>query len=89
MAMAINTVCEGLDDLALVRMDTTDQRADADDSRVNRGTEDIKKPIEWFLSNEPELKKIISAGSGIVGDKNLSCRNDWQIGIGSFIKMTG
>lgn len=46
MAMAINTVCEGLDDLALVRMDTTDQRADADDSRVKRDTEDIKKPIE-------------------------------------------
>ncbi|GBN63061.1 hypothetical protein AVEN_153471-1 [Araneus ventricosus] len=40
---ATNTVCEGLEDLANVKMDTTDKRVDASDSRVKRDTEDIKK----------------------------------------------
>ncbi|GBM62026.1 hypothetical protein AVEN_220953-1 [Araneus ventricosus] len=40
---ATNTVCEGLEDLANVKMDITDKHVDASDSRVKRDTEDIKK----------------------------------------------
>ncbi|GBN93116.1 hypothetical protein AVEN_72879-1 [Araneus ventricosus] len=50
---ATNIVCEGLEDLANVKMDTTDKHVDASDSRVKRDTEDIKKLLEWFLLHDP------------------------------------
>ncbi|GBM19601.1 hypothetical protein AVEN_107281-1 [Araneus ventricosus] len=70
---AMNTVCEGLEDLANVKMDTTDKHVDASDSRVKRDTEDIKKLLEWFLLHDPfpVVEKIISIASGVVGDENV------------------
>ncbi|GBM17758.1 hypothetical protein AVEN_99641-1 [Araneus ventricosus] len=70
---ATNTVCEGLEDLANVKMDTTDKRVDASDSRAKRDTEDIKKLREWFLLHDPfpVVEKIISIASGVIGDEKL------------------
>ncbi|GBM56514.1 hypothetical protein AVEN_140588-1 [Araneus ventricosus] len=70
---AINTVCERLEDLGNVKMDTTDKHVDASDSRVKRDTEDIKKLLEWFLLHDPfpVVEKIISIASGVVGDERV------------------
>jgi len=44
----MNTVCEGLEDFANAKIDTTDQHVDASDSRIKIDIEDIKKLFEWF-----------------------------------------
>ncbi|GBO00184.1 hypothetical protein AVEN_172956-1 [Araneus ventricosus] len=69
----MNTVYEGLEDVANVKMDTTDKHVDASDSRVKRDTEDIKKLLEWFLLPDPfpVVEKIISIASGVVGDEKI------------------
>lgn len=41
-----NVVCKGLEYLANVKMDTTDQHVDASDSRVKRDIEDIKSLLK-------------------------------------------
>ena len=88
---AMNTVCEGLEDLADVRMDTTDQHVDASDSRVKKDAKDIKKLLEWFSSHDPfpEVKEIISIASGVVGDNKINCHKAREVGIASMSKMTG
>ncbi|GBN61819.1 hypothetical protein AVEN_137512-1 [Araneus ventricosus] len=88
---ATNTVCEGLEDLANVKMDTTDKHVDASDSYVKRDTEDIKKLLEWFLLRcpFPMVEKIISIASGVVGDEKINCRNACKVGITSMTKMFG
>ena len=43
---AMNIVCEGVEDLANVRMDTTDQHVAASDSPVKKDTKDIQKLLE-------------------------------------------
>ncbi|GBN07376.1 hypothetical protein AVEN_182107-1 [Araneus ventricosus] len=70
---ATNTVCEGLEDLANVKMDTTDNHVDASDSRVKRDTEDIKTLLQWFLLHDPfpVVKKIISIASGVFGNEKI------------------
>lgn len=60
----MNTVCEGLEDLANVRMDTTDQHVDASDSRV-KGLEILINL--WSGSYHMILfvvQKIMSTASG-------------------------
>ena len=88
---AMNTVCEGLEDLANVKMDTTDQHVDASDSRVKRDIEDVKKLLEWFLLHDPfpEVKKIMSIASGVVGDEKINCHNAREVGIASMTGMIG
>ncbi|KAL4718517.1 hypothetical protein ACJJTC_010356 [Scirpophaga incertulas] len=87
----MNTVCEGLEDLADVRMDTTDQHVDASDSRVKRDTEDINKLLEWFLLHDPfpVVPRIMSIASGVVGDDKINCHNARAVGLASITKMTG
>lgn len=46
--MHMNTVCERLEDLADVRMDTTDQHVDARDSRVKRDTGASRNFVNGF-----------------------------------------
>ncbi|KAJ8928317.1 hypothetical protein NQ314_019129 [Rhamnusium bicolor] len=86
---AMNTICEGLEDLADVRMDTTDQHAS--DSRVKKYAKDIKKLLEWFSSHDhfPEVKEIISIASGVVGDNKINYHKAREVGIASMSKMTG
>ncbi|GBM38242.1 hypothetical protein AVEN_47338-1 [Araneus ventricosus] len=86
---ATNTACEGLEDLANVKMDTTDKHVDASDSRVKRDTEDIKKLLGWFLLHDPfpVVEKIISIASGVVSDENINCHNAREVGITSMTKM--
>ncbi|GBM52909.1 hypothetical protein AVEN_197215-1 [Araneus ventricosus] len=86
---ATNTVCEGLEDLANVKMNTTDKYVDASDSRVKRDIEDIKKLLEWFLLHDPfpVVEKIISIASGVVGDEKINCHNALKVGIMSMTKM--
>ncbi|GBM19706.1 hypothetical protein AVEN_79781-1 [Araneus ventricosus] len=88
---ATNTVCEGLEDLAKVKMDTTDKHVDESDSRVKRDTEDIKKLLEWFLLHDhfPVVEKIISIVSGVVGEEKINCHNARKVGITSMTKMFG
>ncbi|GBN73034.1 hypothetical protein AVEN_44198-1 [Araneus ventricosus] len=88
---ATNTVCEGLEDLANAKMDTTDKHVDASDSRVKLDTEDIKKLLEWFLLHDPfpVVEKIISIASGVVGDEKINCHNAREVGITSMTKMFG
>ncbi|GBL82935.1 hypothetical protein AVEN_106437-1 [Araneus ventricosus] len=88
---AMNTVCERLEDLGNVKMDTTDTHVDASDSRVKRDTEDIKKLLEWFLLHDPfpVVEKIISIASGVVGNEKINCHNAREVGITSMIRMFG
>lgn len=88
---AMNTVCDGLEVLANVRMDTADQHVDASDSRVKKNAEDIKKLLDWFSSHDPfpEINKILSIASGVVGNDNINCHKAREVGIASMSKMTG
>ncbi|GBM17623.1 hypothetical protein AVEN_80911-1 [Araneus ventricosus] len=88
---AMNTVCEGLEDLANVKMNTTDKHIDASDSRVKRDTEDIKKLLEWFLLHDPfpVVEKIISIASGVFGDEKINCHNAREVGITSMTRVFG
>lgn len=88
---AMNTVCEKLEDLADVRMDTVDQHLDASDSSVKRDVQDITKLLEWFSLHEPfpKVDKIISIASGVVGDNKINCHNAREVGISSMAKMVG
>ncbi|GBM57017.1 hypothetical protein AVEN_146044-1 [Araneus ventricosus] len=72
-------------------MDTSDKRVDASDSRVKRGTEDIKKLLERFLLHDPftVVKKIISIASGVVGDEKINCHSAREVGITSMTRMFG
>ncbi|GBO16692.1 hypothetical protein AVEN_9724-1 [Araneus ventricosus] len=85
----MTTVCEGLEDLANVKMDTTDKHVHASDSRLKRDTEDIKKLLEWFLLHDPfqVVEKIISIASEVVSDENINCHNAREVGITSMTKM--
>ncbi|GBN35153.1 hypothetical protein AVEN_110845-1 [Araneus ventricosus] len=88
---ATNTVCEGLEDLANVKMDTTDKHVNASDSRVKRDTEGIKKLLGWFLLHDPfpVVEKIISIASEVAGDEKINCHNVRKDGITSMTKMFG
>lgn len=88
---AMNTVCERLEDLGDVKMDTTDQHVDARDSSVKRDTGDIKKLREWISSHDPfpVLNKIMSIANGVVGDDKINCHNAREVGIASMSKMMG
>ncbi|CAH1113461.1 unnamed protein product [Psylliodes chrysocephalus] len=72
---AMNTVCERLEDLANVRMDTTEQHVDASDSQVKKDTKHIRKLLEWFFTHDyfPEVDKIVSFASGVIGDSKINC----------------
>ncbi|CAG5000556.1 unnamed protein product [Parnassius apollo] len=67
---AMNTVCDKLEDIANVRMDTTEQHVDASDSLVKKDARDIRRLLEWFSTHDPfpEVNKIVSIASGVVGD---------------------
>ena len=39
----MNTLCEGLEDLADIKTYTTDQHVDASDSRIKKDDKDIEK----------------------------------------------
>ncbi|GBN29889.1 hypothetical protein AVEN_30794-1 [Araneus ventricosus] len=86
---ATNTLCEGLEDLANVKMDTTDKHVHSSDPRVKRDNEDIKKLLDWFLLHDPfpVVEKIISIASGVVSDENINCHNAREVGITSMTKM--
>ncbi|KAK4885458.1 hypothetical protein RN001_001729 [Aquatica leii] len=88
---AMNTVCDGLEDLANVRMNTTDQHVDASDSRVKKDAKDIKILLDWFSSHDPfpKINKILSIASGVVGDDKINCHKAREVGIASMSKMTG
>ncbi|CAH0556725.1 unnamed protein product [Brassicogethes aeneus] len=88
---AMNTVCEKLEDLANVRMDTTEQHVDASDSRIKKDAKDKRKLLEWFSTHDPfpEVNKIVSIASGIVGDDKINCYKAREVGLASMAKMTG
>jgi len=94
---SMNTVCEGLEDFANIKMIklklkyTTDQHVDASNSRIRRDIEDIKKLFEWFSLHDPfpEIKKIMSIATGVVGDKTINCHNAREVGIASMNKIIG
>ena len=88
---AMNTVCEGLEDLADIKTYTTDQHVDASDSRIKKDDKDIEKLQQWFLSHDPfpKIKEIISIASGIVGDNKINCHKASEVGIAAMSKMTG
>ncbi|GBN12845.1 hypothetical protein AVEN_274270-1 [Araneus ventricosus] len=88
---AMNIVCEGLENLANVKMNTTDKHVDASESLVKRDTEDIKKLLEWFLLHDPfpVVEKIISIASGVVGDEKINSHNAREVGITSMTRMFG
>uniref|UniRef100_A0A6P7FJD1 Uncharacterized protein LOC114328610 n=1 Tax=Diabrotica virgifera virgifera TaxID=50390 RepID=A0A6P7FJD1_DIAVI len=88
---AMNTVCERLEDLANVIMDTTEQHVDASDSRVNKDAKDIQKLLEWFSTHDPfpEVDKIVSIASGVVGDSTINGYKAREIGLDSISKITG
>ena len=88
---AMNTVCEGLEDLADIKTYKTDQHADASDSRIKKDDKDIEKLQQWFLSHDPfpKIKEIISIASGIVGDNKINCHKAREVGIAAMSKMTG
>lgn len=87
----MNTVGEGLEDFANVKMDTTVQHVDASDFRIKRDIKDIKKLFEWFSLHDsfPEVKKIISIASGVDGVKTINCHNAREVGIASMNKIIG
>ena len=72
-------------------MNTTDQHVDASDSRVKKDAKDIKKILEWFSSHDPfpEINKILSIASGVVGGNNINCHKAREVGIASISKMIG
>ncbi|CAH1099224.1 unnamed protein product [Psylliodes chrysocephalus] len=86
---AMNTVCERLEDLANVRMDTTEQHVDASDLRVKKDTKDIRKLLERFSTHDPfpEVDKIIYISSGVVGE--INCYKARVVGLNSMTKLTG
>ncbi|CAH1106781.1 unnamed protein product [Psylliodes chrysocephalus] len=88
---AMNTVCERLEDLAIVRMDMTEQHVDASDSRVKKDTKEIRKLLKWFSTHEPfpEVDKIISIASGVVGDSKINCYKAREVELNSVTKLTG
>lgn len=88
---AMNTVCDELEFLANVRMDTTDQHVDASDSRVEKDAKDIKILLDWFSSHDPfpEINKILSIASGVIGDDKINCHKAREVGIASMSKTTG
>ncbi|GBN07776.1 hypothetical protein AVEN_152514-1 [Araneus ventricosus] len=88
---AMNIVCEGLEDLNNVKMDTTDQHVDASDLRAKRDTEDIKRLLESFLLRDhfAVVGKIISIASVVVVDETINCHNAREVGITSMTRMFG
>ncbi|GBP81141.1 hypothetical protein EVAR_88239_1 [Eumeta japonica] len=88
---AMNTVCDKLEDIANVRMDTTEQHVDASDSRVKKDARDIRRLLEWFSTHDPfpEVNKIVSIASGVVGDDKINCYKAREVGLASIAKMTG
>ncbi|XP_044579087.1 uncharacterized protein LOC123261518 [Cotesia glomerata] len=88
---AMNTVCDKLEDIANVRMDTTEQHVDASDSRVKKDARDIRRLLEWFSTHDPfpEVNKIVSIASGVVGDDKINCYKAREVGLASMAKMTG
>lgn len=72
-------------------MNTTNQHVDASDSLIKRDIEDIKKLFKWFLLHDPfpEVKKIMSIASEVVGDKTINCYNARKVGIVSMNKIIG
>ncbi|CAG9765946.1 unnamed protein product [Ceutorhynchus assimilis] len=87
---AMNTMCEGLEELANVRLET-DQHVDASDSRMKRDMQDINELHEWFLSHDPfpEVTKIISVASGVVGNNLINYHNTREVVTAFINKMTG
>uniref|UniRef100_A0A2S2PKW0 Uncharacterized protein n=1 Tax=Schizaphis graminum TaxID=13262 RepID=A0A2S2PKW0_SCHGA len=88
---SMNTVCNGLEELSNVKMNTTDQHVDASDSRLKRDINDQKKLLEWFLIHDPfpYFKKIMSIANGVVGDTTINCHNARKVRIASMNKMIG
>ena len=87
----MNTVCEGLEDLADIKTYTTGQHVDASDSRIKKDDKDFEKLQQWFLSHDPfpKIKEIISIANGIVGDNKIKCHKAREVGIAAMSKMTG
>ncbi|CAH1113393.1 unnamed protein product [Psylliodes chrysocephalus] len=85
---AINTMCEELEILANVRMDTTDQHVDVSEFRVKKDAKDIKNFLNGFHPF-PEINKILSIVSGVVGGNNINCHKAYEVGITSMFKMIG
>lgn len=85
---AMNDVCKGVEDLANVRMDVTDQHVDASDSRVKKDVSDVKKLLEWFLFHNPfpYINKILSIASGVVSDNKINCHQAREVGIAAMSK---
>jgi len=88
---AMNGVCEGIEKLCNVNLDTTDQHIDARDSRIERDNEDVQKLIEWFTCHDPfpKINHIMSIASGIIGDDKINCYNAYEIGLIFMNNMIG
>lgn len=71
---AMNVICEGLEDFANVRMDTTNQHVDASDSRMKKDSQDTQSLLEWLSLHDPfpEVNRIVSIASGIIGDDKIN-----------------
>lgn len=87
---AMNTVCDKLEDIANVKMDTTEQHVDASDSRMKKDARDIRRLLEWFPKHDPfpEVNKIVSIASGVIGDDKINCYKAREVGLASVAKMT-
>lgn len=85
----MNTVCEELEDLANVRIDTTDQHVDASDLRLKKDSKDIQNLQQWFSLHDPfpEVNKIVSIASGVVGDDKINCHKAKKRWVVLFISM--
>ncbi|XP_054714645.1 uncharacterized protein LOC129224244 [Uloborus diversus] len=70
---------------------STEQHADAKDSRITRDEADVQKLVNWFSSHDPfpNSEHLMSISNGIVADESINCHNAYEIGTDSLSKIVG
>ncbi|CAG4943948.1 unnamed protein product [Parnassius apollo] len=58
---------------------------------MKKDSQDIQSLLEWFSLHDPfpEVNRIVSIASGIVGDDKINCHKAREVGIACMSKITG
>lgn len=87
----LQNVCDELKKFCNVALANSKQHVEMRSSQISRNNDDVKKLMDWFCqhSSFPEIKKLMSISTGIIGDEKINCYMAQELGTAGISKIVG
>jgi len=87
----MHSVSEAIERFTGVLSSSTEQHVDLRPSRISKDNKDSEKLRKWLSEHPPfpDLDKIVSLGTGIVGGADINCHNALEVGTAGMKDIVG